>query len=61
MMSQNQLARSWDYYPDSDLETALSRHDDISNVNVLKQVVTDPDYAAREVFLGMASPKTASV
>lgn len=43
------------------METALSHSHDISNINVLKQVVTDPDYAARESFLSKASPKSASV
>jgi len=41
-----------------DLEGAISQETNFNRINILKQVVTDPDYQAREKFLGHAAPQS---
>ena len=44
----------------SDLEGYIATSD-INKINVLKQVVTDPDYVSREKFFDGASPRQLSI
>jgi len=62
----NQLADSYkvmkgiDSAEFSDLEAVMEREEMLGKVELLKQVMTDPDYAAREQFLGKATPLSLS-